>query len=70
MPSMGGIELAQRFLAQRPGARVLYISGYAGDALSQVGPHVEVLQKPFTSDALLARVREMLDAPALEAERG
>lgn len=69
MPKMGGVELAQRFLELRPGARVLYISGYAGDALSAVGPNVEVLQKPFTSDALLARVREILDAPPVEAER-
>jgi DNA-binding NtrC family response regulator len=69
MPKMGGVELAQRFLELRPGARVLYISGYAGDALSTGGPSLEVLQKPFTSDALLGRVREILDAPAVEAER-
>jgi hypothetical protein len=41
---------------------VLFISGYAGDAVVPVGNGVEVLHKPFTSEALLARVRELLDA--------
>jgi two-component system cell cycle sensor histidine kinase/response regulator CckA len=62
MPRMGGVELARRFLELRPGAAVLFISGYAGDALMPMGDAVEVLHKPFTSEALLARVRGVLDA--------
>ena len=62
MPRMGGVELARRFRQLRPGAAVLFISGYAGDAVVPVGNGVEVLHKPFTSEVLLARVRAVLDA--------
>ena len=62
MPRMGGVELARRFRQLRPGAGVLFISGYAGDAVVPVGIGVEVLHKPFTSEVLLARVRAVLDA--------
>src|SRR5690606_42016586 len=61
MPKMGGVELSRRFRELRPGAGVLYITGYAGDALAEVPPDVDVLKKPFTNDALLHRVREVLD---------
>jgi two-component system, cell cycle sensor histidine kinase and response regulator CckA len=62
MPRMGGVELARRFRQLRPGAAVLFISGYAGDAVVPVGNGVEVLHKPFTTEVLLARVRAVLDA--------
>jgi len=62
MPRMSGVELARRFRQLRPGAAVLFISGYAGDAVVPVGNGVEVLHKPFTSEVLLARVRAVLDA--------
>lgn len=40
---------------------MLFISGYAGGLLTALGPDVDMLQKPFSTDELLARVREMLD---------
>ncbi|HXF96089.1 MAG TPA: PAS domain S-box protein [Gemmatimonadales bacterium] len=64
MPGMGGRELAQRLLAQRPGLRVLYISGYPGDAVVRRGaisPDAAFLQKPFMPEELVRKVREMLD---------
>jgi signal transduction histidine kinase len=64
MPRMGGAELARRFRQLRPGAAVLFISGYAGAAVVPVGSGVDVLHKPFTSEALLGRVRAALDALA------
>jgi two-component system cell cycle sensor histidine kinase/response regulator CckA len=67
MPRMGGVELARRFRELRPGAGVLFISGYAGDAVVPIGNGVEVLHKPFTSEVLLARVREVLDALPVDA---
>ncbi|HWO10047.1 MAG TPA: ATP-binding protein, partial [Polyangiaceae bacterium] len=67
MPRMGGVELARRFRQLRPGAAVLFITGYAGDAVVPVGNGVEVLHKPFTSEVLLARVRAVLDAQPADA---
>jgi two-component system, cell cycle sensor histidine kinase and response regulator CckA len=61
MPKMGGVELARQFHEARPRARVLYISGYSHDALAD---GAQLLQKPFAHEALLARVRALLDAPS------
>jgi len=65
MPGMNGRVLAEHLLAKRPGMRVLYISGYtdsfiAGHGVLEQGTHL--LHKPFTEHALIAKVREVLDA--------
>jgi two-component system cell cycle sensor histidine kinase/response regulator CckA len=67
MPGMGGRALAQQLEATRPDMRVLFISGYTDNAIVHQGrldPGVQLLQKPFSPDALVRRVREVLDAPA------
>jgi PAS domain S-box-containing protein len=69
MPGMGGRELAERVLAQRPQARVILMSGYseeprsiyAGDASPSV--LTSFLQKPFAPSALLKRVVESIERP-------
>jgi DNA-binding response OmpR family regulator len=66
MPEMSGRELAQRLAPVRPAMKVLYISGYTDDAIVRhgvLGSGMTLLAKPFTPDALTARVREILDAP-------
>jgi CheY-like chemotaxis protein len=66
MPEMGGTELVERMKHVHPEAKVLYVSGYADDALGQRGvvPGNEAfLAKPFTPEALARKVREILDAP-------
>jgi PAS domain S-box-containing protein len=66
MPGMNGRQLREELLKIRPNLRVLLISGYAGgaDAPHPAGPPVGFLPKPFSADALLHKVREMIDAPA------
>ncbi len=64
MPGMTGRELADALKAERPGLRVLYMSGYTGDAVVRHGVLEEgmpYLQKPFTPGALAFKVREVLD---------
>ncbi|MCA9520000.1 MAG: response regulator, partial [Myxococcales bacterium] len=64
MPLMGGPELARRLAAGHPQARVVFMSGYANDALegrSSIDPGVELIAKPFSPRALLERVRSVLD---------
>jgi FixJ family two-component response regulator len=63
---MNGRELAQKLLPMRPEMKVLFMSGYSEEAIAQHGvlnPGTEFLQKPFTTEALIRKVREMLDAP-------
>ena len=60
MPQMGGVELARRLRAERPEMKLLCVSGYAGhDDVPVID--AEFLAKPFSRDALLAKVREILD---------
>jgi two-component system, cell cycle sensor histidine kinase and response regulator CckA len=65
MPQMKGPELAVRVLAERPQTRVLYMSGYNEDLLSDGGSEPPLcLNKPFSSQKLGQTVREVLDADA------
>ena len=64
MPQMNGSELAPRLVASRPDLRVLYMSGFAHNALGATGTlpaEVALLDKPFTEPALLSRVRQALE---------
>jgi two-component system, cell cycle sensor histidine kinase and response regulator CckA len=66
MPGMSGIELARQLAPGRPEMRVLFISGYTDDLVERQGvlqPGRAFLQKPFAPDALLRKVRRLLDAP-------
>ncbi len=63
MPGMSGPALAKRLAASRPAMRVLYMSGYAGDAIDRVGlaeTGVSFLRKPFTPEGLEAAVQDVL----------
>jgi signal transduction histidine kinase len=62
MPEMPGNEVAAELQALRPGLRVLYMSGYAQPVLgSTLGDDAALLEKPFTEQLLLLKVRETLD---------
>jgi signal transduction histidine kinase/CheY-like chemotaxis protein len=63
MAKMGGPELAVRIREQQPGMRLLFISGYSWQAetpLDTFGPPVDILEKPFAMETLLARVTGIL----------
>jgi len=63
MPMMTGAELAERVRAMRKGIKVLYMSGHAREALDsqKTGDQVvEFLQKPFTRQSMLHKVRDVL----------
>jgi two-component system cell cycle sensor histidine kinase/response regulator CckA len=61
MPKVNGLVLAQLLSQERPGIGVLYMSGYVEQSmLLQKHPESILLQKPFTPDALIAAVRQIL----------
>jgi signal transduction histidine kinase/ActR/RegA family two-component response regulator len=65
MPQMGGPALAERLLPSRPEMKVVYVSGYADEAIGDprvLAKGADFLQKPFSLDTLVRKVREILDA--------
>jgi two-component system, cell cycle sensor histidine kinase and response regulator CckA len=67
MPQMSGRQLADKLLASRRELKVLYMSGYTEDIALRHGiaeASAAFLQKPFTPNALLRKLREILVRPA------
>lgn len=65
MPHMGGPELARALRERRPTLPVLLVSGYSESGIPQDlmrTPGTIFVEKPFSTDALLGAVRELLDA--------
>ena len=64
MPQMSGRELADQMNAARPKTKILYMSGYPDSTIAHFGvldAGVPILQKPFTPEGLVNKVREVLD---------
>ena len=64
MPGISGEALVRQLVADRPGIRILYISGYTNELIRQHGllgsTGGNFLQKPFSVDDLVRKVREVL----------
>jgi two-component system, cell cycle sensor histidine kinase and response regulator CckA len=63
LPGMSGITLAERAVELRPSSRVLFTTGYASAAPMGSWDRAELLQKPFTPEQIVRRVRAVLDNP-------
>jgi CheY-like chemotaxis protein len=71
MPGMNGRELAAQVVELLPNIRVLYMSGYAENAVGHDGTldaGINLLQKPVSLPALKDRVRELLDSEPIPPE--
>ncbi len=65
MPKMGGREVAQALPVSHPETKVLYMSGYVDDINELLARGHAFIDKPFTPEALLRKVREILDRESL-----
>lgn len=66
MPEISGRELGERARARFSGIPILYMSGYTNEAFSQHGvleAGIDFIQKPFSPDALIRRVQEVMRVP-------
>jgi two-component system cell cycle sensor histidine kinase/response regulator CckA len=64
MPGGSGPELTKRLVEERRALRVIYMSGYTEEAIVQHGvlkPGIAFLHKPFTSETLGQKIREVLE---------
>jgi hypothetical protein len=65
MPQMRGKEVAEHVCAYQPAVCVLFMSGYTQGLLGALGilePGISLIEKPFSEEALLRKVRALLDA--------
>ena len=65
MPHMSGGDLAHILREKKPGLKVLFMSGYTDDMLASHGGlagETQLIQKPFTAEALARKLRDVLDA--------
>ena len=65
MPGIGGKDLADKLASLRPEMKVLFMSGYPNDAITQAGALVSgatLLEKPFSRELLCSKVRHVLSA--------
>ena len=68
MPGPSGVELSEQLRASRPGVRVLYMSGYTDNAIvrnGMLGASEAFLQKPFTPEELLRKLRHVIETQAI-----
>jgi PAS domain S-box-containing protein len=66
MPGLSGRQLVDRLVSLWPQTKALYMSGYTNDAIAHHGvldPGIAYIQKPFTPDDLIFKVRKVLDGP-------
>jgi len=66
LPGMNGRQVADAGRVARPGLKVLFITGYAENAVLNHGhldPGMHVLTKPFAMDALANRIKELIAGP-------
>jgi DNA-binding response OmpR family regulator len=70
MPEMSGTELAKWLEKTRPGAKVLFMSGYAENVVAnhvRENERIELIEKPFAPQALIEKVRSLLAEPLARA---
>jgi CheY-like chemotaxis protein len=64
---LNGRQLADEVRRRRPAMRVLFMTGYARNAIVHHGrldPGVELILKPFSATSLADKVRRVLDRPS------
>jgi len=64
MPGASGPELTRQLVEQQPALKVIYMSGYTEDSIVHHGilnPGIAFIHKPFTSDALVRKIRDVID---------
>jgi two-component system, cell cycle sensor histidine kinase and response regulator CckA len=60
MPGITGVELARQIRMERPGIKVMLISGYSGDIQTRDEDGFAFLEKPFTPNELLQHIIKLL----------
>ncbi|MDP9836586.1 CheY-like chemotaxis protein/anti-sigma regulatory factor (Ser/Thr protein kinase) [Neorhizobium huautlense] len=69
LPGMTGRQLAEIARQHRPDLPILFVTGYAENAMTKasfLGTNMAMISKPFAIDVLAAKINEMISSPAVE----
>lgn len=69
MPRMGGLALVERMLQDRPGIRVLMMSGRLSSEAREQSIHLPFIRKPFAPKDLREKIKEVMKNPPPEGPR-
>lgn len=62
MPGISGVEAASRLVSERPGIKVILMSGYVDHVKQEdLPPNIPFLSKPFSNEEILTKLREVLN---------
>jgi len=73
LPGLNGRQVADAARVRRPGLKVLFMTGYAENAVATAGflkPGMHLITKPFSMEVLAARLRDLMDPAPLVAHDG
>ena len=68
MPEMNGMQLSEEIHAVNPAVKVLFMSGYSADIISDQGVldhNIAFIAKPFSMSILATKIREILETPSM-----
>ncbi len=68
MPRMDGLSLAEQIIRERPGIRVLLMSGIVSGEIRERNIRLPFLRKPFVSSVLRNKVRDVLAGPPAQPQ--
>jgi signal transduction histidine kinase/CheY-like chemotaxis protein len=69
LPGKNGRELADEVKRRRPGAKIVFMTGYSRNAIVHQGrldPGTELISKPLIEGVVARKIRQVLDAPPPE----
>jgi two-component system, cell cycle sensor histidine kinase and response regulator CckA len=69
MPRMDGVSLAKQIIQERPGIRVLLMSGEVSDEIREKNVRLPFLRKPFIPSVFRDRVRDVLSGPPAQLQK-
>jgi len=69
MPYMDGPSLAEHIIQERPGIRVLLMSGKVSDEIREKNIRLPFLRKPFVSSVFRDKVRDVLKGPPAQPQK-
>ena len=69
LPGETGRMLAEKLLRRKGKLKVLLITGYTEEMTEVEASQMECLRKPFSTEVLLRRVRQLLDPPGFWSDR-